>query len=632
MTQQANTAPPTPASGSDALKRLMPYFAPFKSRLFLITALLIIGTLVDLAAPYLLGVAVDQLVGSAERVLPAWLVLLLGRDPGRAEALRIVMLTLATAYVLTWALSVTQFRLMVRMSQSILLTMRAQVLDKLHGLSIDFFDEHQAGDLMSRLTSDTQVINDMFGQGLMRLLRMALGLIGIVIAMISLNWRLALAAFGILPVILLVTAHFSRRVRTAYRATRQTIGAVSAELQENISGVREVQAFAREQETIDEFRAVNQRNRDAHVKAGTLSAVFSPVLDVLSTIATAFVIGVGGYMALRFNPPLVTVGVIVTFLNYVRRFYDPIREIASLYGELQSAIAGSERIFQLLDTPSRITDRPGAVSVPAAVTGHIRYENVSFRYEEDEPVLESIDVEILPGQTIALVGATGAGKSTFVNLLLRFYDVQSGRITVDGHDLRDLSSASLREAIGMVQQDTYLFSTTIMENIRYGRLDATDEQVKDAAKTANADDFIQRLPDGYQSQVGERGSLLSQGHRQMLSIARAILRSPRVLVLDEATSSVDTRTELLIQQALDNLMADRTSVVIAHRLSTIRKADQILLIQYGHIIERGTHDELLDKGEAYYSLYMSQFRGQEDSAAAIIPEGVCPPDLQPDAN
>jgi ABC-type multidrug transport system fused ATPase/permease subunit len=632
MTQQANTAPPTPASGNDALKRLMPYFAPFKSRLFLITALLIIGTLVDLAAPYLLGVAVDQLVGSAERVLPAWLVLLLGRDPGRAEALRIVMLTLATAYVLTWALSVTQFRLMVRMSQSILLTMRAQVLDKLHGLSIDFFDEHQAGDLMSRLTSDTQVINDMFGQGLMRLLRMALGLIGIVIAMISLNWRLALAAFGILPVILLVTAHFSRRVRTAYRATRQTIGAVSAELQENISGVREVQAFAREQETIDEFRAVNQRNREAHIKAGTLSAVFSPVLDVLSTIATAFVIGVGGYMALRFSPPLVTVGVIVTFLNYVRRFYDPIREIASLYGELQSAIAGSERIFELLDTPSRITDRTGAVDLPAAISGHIRYENVSFRYETDEPVLESIDVEILPGQTIALVGATGAGKSTFVNLLLRFYDVQSGRITVDGHDLRDLSSASLREAIGMVQQDTYLFSTTIMENIRYGRLDATDEQVKDAAKTANADDFIQRLPDGYQSQVGERGSLLSQGHRQMLSIARAILRSPRVLVLDEATSSVDTRTELLIQQALDNLMADRTSVVIAHRLSTIRKADQILLIQDGHIIERGTHDELLDKGEAYYSLYMSQFRGQEDSAAAIIPEGVCPPDLQPDAN
>jgi ATP-binding cassette, subfamily B, multidrug efflux pump len=315
--------------------------------------------------------------------------------------------------------------------------------------------------------------------------------------------------------------------------------------------------------------------------------------------------------------------VIVAFLNYLRRFYDPIREIASLYGQMQAAIAGAERIFDLLDAPVSVVDRPDAVTLPAQVTGHIRYEGVSFFYREDEPVLEDVSVEILPGQMVALVGATGAGKTTFVNLLLRFYDARSGRILLDGYDLRDVSGASLRETLGMVQQDTYLFSGTIMENIRYGRLEASDEEVVEAARTANAHEFIQRLPEGYQSPVGERGSLLSQGHRQMIAIARAVLKSPRILVLDEATSAVDTRTELLIQAALDKLMSDRTSVVIAHRLSTIRKADQILLIQDGRVAERGTHDELLNRQEQYYDLYMSQFRRQED-AITPLQDAACP--------
>ncbi len=598
-------------NAGQVLRRLAPYFSPFKHRLIAIGIVLVLGTLADLAAPYLLGVAIDQFIAVPEEGMPLWLSWLVGPDVGRASGLTAVMVTLAVTYAISWLLNVVQFRLMVQVSQRVLLTMRGQILAQLHRLSLDFFDQHQAGDLMSRLTNDTQVINDMFGQGLMRILRMSLTLVGIVIAMVTLNWRLALASFAILPIILAVTAYFSRRVRRAYRETRRTIGAVSAELQENISGIREVQAFARENETIGEFRAVNLRNRNAVVTAETIGALFMPVLEVLSTVAAAVVIGFGGYLVLGFSPPLVSVGVIVAFLNYVRRFYDPIREMANLYGQMQSAIAGAERIFELLDTEQSVKDRPDPGCLPGVLEGRIVYEDVSFRYQEDEPVLDHINAVIEPGQMIALVGPTGAGKTTFVNLLLRFYDVQGGSIRIDGCDIRDVPQDTLREAIGMVPQDTYLFSSTVMENIRYGRLDATDEEVMAAARVANADGFIQRLPEGYQTQVGERGSLLSQGHRQMIAISRAILNSPKILVLDEATSSVDTRTELLIQEALDKLMSERTSVVIAHRLSTIRKADQIFVIQDGQIVERGTHQELLAREGVYYELYMSQFRRQE---------------------
>ncbi len=601
-----------PKDTGNVLRRLIPYFAEYKVRLAVIAVLLVMGTLMDLAAPYLIGVAVDQFIAVPDAPMPGWLSWLLGPDASRTTGLTTVMIVLTVTYATVWGLNVAQFRLMVRVSQRVLLVMRTQILDQLHRLSLDFFDDAQAGDLMSRLTNDTQVINDMFGPGLMRLLRMSLTLVGIVVAMLGLNWRLALASFSMLPIILIVTVFFSQRVRRAYRETRKTIGDVSAELQENISGVREVQAFARESATIGEFRTVNERNRMANVQAETISSLFMPVLDVLSTTAMAIVVGFGGYLVLGFTPALVTVGIIVAFLNYVRRFYEPIREMANLYGQMQSAIAGAERIFELLDTEPSITDHREAAAMPPSIDGQIVYDNVSFAYNEDEPVLDSVSAEIEPGQMVALVGPTGAGKTTFVSLLLRFYDTQQGSICIDGHDVRSVSVASLRRMIGIVPQDTYLFSSTIMENIRYGRLDASDEEVIEAAKIANAHEFIQRLPEGYQSQVGERGSLLSQGNRQMVAIARAILNSPRILVLDEATSSVDTRTELLIQEALEQLMADRTSVVIAHRLSTIRKADQIFVIQDGQIVERGNHTTLLAQGGAYHDLYMSQFRRQEE--------------------
>lgn len=596
------------------VRRLTPYFRPFTAKLIVVGVLLVAVTLMDLAGPYLIGVAVDQFLEPGGAAMPAWLRALGGSDPSRAAGLSVVMGLLATAYAGSWGLRVAQFRTMVRVSQEVLLTMRSQILTQLHRLSLDFFDRHEAGDLMSRLTNDTQVINQMFGEGLLRALGTALTLVGIVISMISLNWRLALASYAILPVILVVTIFFSRRVRRAYRETRKTIGAVSAELQENIAGVREVQAFARENETANEFQAVNARNRSANVQAETITSLFMPILEVLSTVAVAVVLGYGAYLALGVKPPLVSIGVIVAFLSYVRQFYQPIQELANLFGQLQSASAGAERIFDLLDETPTVQDAPDAIALPA-IQGRIEYEGVCFHYAEGEPVLQDVSATIEPGQMVALVGPTGAGKTTFVNLLMRHYPLCGGHVHIDGMDIERATVHSLRAQIGVVPQDTFLFSGSVMENIRYGRVEATDEEVMAAATLANAHGFIERLPQGYQTEVGERGATLSQGHRQLLAIARAILKDPRILILDEATSSVDTRTEALIQRALNTLMAGRTSIVIAHRLSTIRHADQILVIQDGRVVERGTHSELLEREGAYHALYMSQFRRQEELVA-----------------
>jgi ABC-type multidrug transport system fused ATPase/permease subunit len=524
------------------------------------------------------------------------------------------MVLLALAYLTDWAMNVIQFRSMVSVAQRVLLRMRSDIFTQIQRLSLRYYDEHTAGDLMSRLTNDTQVINDVFGVGLTRSLRMGLTLTGIIVSMFLLNWRLTLAAFAVLPLVVVATVLFSRRVRHAYRRTRQTIGAVSTELQENIAGVREVQAFSRERASLDEFQVVNERNRSANVQAQTLTSAFMPLLEVMTTIAIAAVIGVGGYLVLSFDPPLVSIGMIVAFLTYVRRFYDPIRELANLYNQWQAALAGAERIFELLDEVPTVVDAPDAVALPDVV-GQVDYEHVSFSYLGGEVVLKDVSFTIAPGKTLALVGPTGSGKTTVVNLVNRFYDVNEGAIRIDGHDVRAVQGKSLREQIGIVLQDTFLFSGSVMDNIRYGRLDATDEEVIAAATTANAHSFIERLPKGYHTEVGERGHTLSQGHRQLLAIARAILKDPRILILDEATSSVDTRTELLIQRALGQLLQGRTSVVIAHRLSTIRNADEILVIREGRIVERGTHESLLAAQGVYHELYMSQFRRQEQPAA-----------------
>ena len=592
------------------LARLFPYFAPFSRRLGLICLLLLVGTLAELAGPYLIGLAVDAFISPGGSARPVWLVALLGAGGDRRLGLSLVMLMLAASYLVIWAMNVVQFRLMVRVAQKVLLTMRTQIFEHIQALSLSFLDAQEAGDLMSRLANDTQVINDMFGPGLMRILRTMLGLVGIAISMLVLNWRLALASYAILPIIVLATVVFSRRARKAFRQTRKTIGDVSAELQENIAGVREVQAFAREAQNVMEFQVVNERNRLANVEAETLMSAFMPLIDVLSAAAYAIVVGCGGYLILNYDPPLVSVGVIVSLLAYVQRFYGPIRELSQLYGQLQSATAGAERVFDLLGAEPAILDAPNALDLPT-VKGRVEYDHVSFRYVEDEPVIQDVSFAIEPGQTVALVGPTGAGKTTLAHLLVRFYDIDQGALRVDGHDVREVTRSSLRGQIGLVLQDTFLFSGTVADTIRYGRLEATDDQVVQAAKLANAHQFIQRLPKAYETEIGERGATLSHGNRQLLAIARAILKDPGIMVLDEATSSVDTRTELLIQRALAQLLEGRSSLVIAHRLSTIRNADQILVIDEGRIVERGTHESLLALGGVYHGLYMSQFRRQE---------------------
>jgi ABC-type multidrug transport system fused ATPase/permease subunit len=607
-----------PAEAGRTLRRLMVYFHPFRRLLLAALLLILTSTAMQVIAPYLVNVAIDQFIAPTGEPRPVWLESVLPQDISRTAGLTLTMLLLLGSYLINWATTAGQFYLMTLVGQRVLLRMRTQIFERIQTLSLSFFDRHEAGDLMSRLVNDTGVINQVFSFGIVRVSSMSLRLVGIIVVMLILNWQLALASFTVLPVMILTTAIFSRRARVAFRRTRQTVGEVSAELQENIAAVREVQAFAREETNVAEFEAINAANRDANVQAQSILSAFSPALDVLSTIALAIVAGFGGYLAL--SPPsappggggmggAVSVGIIVSFLLYVRRFYQPIRIIANIYAHLQAAVAGAERIFELLDTQPKITDARHAVDLPP-IRGRVEFDHVSFAYQEDEPVLQNICLTAEPGQTVALVGPTGVGKTTLVSLLSRFYDVDEGTIRVDSHDVRQVTRKSLRRQMGIVLQDTFLFSGTVTDNIRYGRLGASDEEVIAAAKLANADQFITRMPEGYQTELGEQGHNLSHGQRQLIAIARAVLADPRILILDEATSSVDTRTERLIQRALDKLLKGRTSFVVAHRLSTIRNADQVIVLEQGRIVEQGTHEELLAAQGLYHALYNSQFRRQ----------------------
>jgi ATP-binding cassette subfamily B multidrug efflux pump len=583
------------SDASTTLRRLLAYLRPFAGHLSITGLFVLVSTVLTVVAPGLIGSAVDLLWRFFRGEIESGLAL---------SGLNRTMLLLLGAYLGGWAGNLGSFYMMVSVGQSVLYELRAQIFAKIQQLSLSFFDEHEAGDLMSRLTNDTEVINQVLSVGVTRLSSSAFTLIGILIAMLLLNWRLALVSFSVLPVMFISTVFFSDRARRAFRVTRQTIGGVSAELEENIAGVKVAQAFSRERANVEAFRQVSAANRDANVTAESITAAFAPTLDVLATVGIAIVVGYGGYLALN---GLATVGTIVAFVQYVRRFFEPVRAIAMIWTNLQSAIAGAERIFELLDTPTAIADAPDAVELPT-IRGRVAFEDVCFEYKPGETVLEDVDLAAEPGQTVALVGPTGTGKTTVINLIGRFYDVCAGRVTVDGRDVREVTRASLRRQMGIVLQDTFLFSGTVLENIRYGRLDATDEEVMEAARLANAHDFISRLPQGYETELTEQGSNLSQGQRQLVSIARAVLARPRILIMDEATSSVDTRTELLIQNALGELLRGRTSFVIAHRLSTIRDADQVIFIQEGRIAERGTHEELLASRGLYYDMYMSQFR------------------------
>jgi ATP-binding cassette subfamily B protein len=540
-----------------------------------------------------------------------------GADERIAALFRLILIMVAlfvTGSVLTGA----TFFTMAWTGQHVLRVLRVEVFEKLHQLSLSYYAEHEAGDLMSRITNDTSAIEQAFSFALVNVFSGILLLFWVAYNMLASNLPFALLSLSVSPLMFIATSYFSGQARKAFRRSREEIGNVNAELQESIAAVREVQAFNRAQENIQQFKEVNAANRDANVRAVAYTSALAPTLEAFSYIGLAIVAGVGGWHLLNGQPlfgTTVTLGLVVTFLAYVQRFNQPIQQIAVLWTNIQNAIAGGERIFNILDEQPAIADMPGAGEMPVLL-GRVEFTEVSHEYEAGVPVLDKVSFTAEPGQTIAIVGPTGAGKTTIINLLPRFYDVTHGSVKIDGIDVRRVTARSLRRQIGIVLQDTFLFSTTVMENVRFGRPDATDEEVLAALRLANADSFIERLPEKYGTVLGERGSGLSQGQRQLLSIARAALADPRILILDEATSSVDTRTERLIQKAFDQLLEGRTSFVIAHRLSTIRNADMILVLRDGRIIERGVHDELLARQGFYYELYMSQFQKQEELEAA----------------
>jgi len=536
----------------------------------------------------------------------------------RIEGLFRLIMIVIVLYVLGSVLTGATFFVMAWTGQHVLRELRLSVFEKLHELSMIYYAEHEAGDLMSRITNDTSAIEQAFSFALVNVFSGILLLVWVAYNMLTASLPFALLSLAVSPLMFIATIWFSGQARKAFRKSREEIGNVNAELQETISSVREVQAFNRADENIEQFKEVNAANRDANVRAVAYTSALAPTLEAFSYIGLAIVTGVGGWYLLTGDAlfgTTVTLGLVITFLAYVQRFNQPIQQIAVLWTNIQNAVAGAERIFTILDETPAVFDKPGAKAM-TEIKGKVEFDEVSHAYEDGVPVLNKVSFSAEVGQTIAIVGPTGAGKTTIINLLPRFYDVTHGSVKIDGVDVRDVTAESLRKQIGIVLQDTFLFSASVMENIRFGRPDATDEEVYTAAKLANADTFIERLPEKYETVLGERGSGLSQGQRQLLSIARAALADPRVLILDEATSSVDTRTERLIQKAFDALLQSRTSFVIAHRLSTIQNADQILVLKAGEIIERGKHAELLKKKGFYYDLYMSQFKKQEEVTAA----------------
>lgn len=570
-------------------RRMLAELIPFRSRLLYACALVLVSAAAQTSAPWLISRAIDRNI-------------LRGDGAGLSRS----MFLLLFIYAAGTLASREQIYQIGAVGQSILASLRRRLFEQFQRLPLRFFDHHPLGDLMSRVINDVETINQLLSQGLTQLLGSLFSLISFLIAMLLLNLKLALASFIVIPLMLLTTSFFAERARKAFRATRETTGDITAGLQEQIGGVRESQAFNRAASNIKRFRQRNTANRNAGVQATGITSAFAPAIDVLSTVGLAIVIGYGGYLVLRGE---LSIGLLAAFLIYIQQLFRPIQMISLVAAQVQSAIAGGERIYSILDEGLEPYDEPDAV-VLRDIAGRIDFEHVSFAYQPEHPVLHDISFSIEAGQTVAIVGRTAAGKTTCASLVARFYDVTAGAVRIDGHDIRAVSRASLRAQTAMVLQEPFLFSGTVADNISYGRAEATREQVERAAQAVSAHAFITELPQGYDTQLGEAGATLSQGQRQLLSFARAILADPRILILDEATSNIDTRTETLIQQALAILLERRTSIVIAHRFSTIQHADQILVLEDGRLVERGTHEMLLAKNGIYAGMYARQFRAR----------------------
>ena len=571
-----------------ALRRLLPYLRPFAPLVLAVGGIVILYTVLGLAGPYLMGVAIDQFIAVKQ-----------------LSGLARISCWMIAVYVLNAALQTVADWLMANVSQRALQRLRQDLFQHLQRLPLRFFDQNPAGELMSRLTNDTEAINQAVAQNVTSLAASILSLVGILAAMIALNLWLALASVVAVPLMFWFTHFVARYTRKGFRELQKSLGTMNAAMEEAISGQRVLKAFHRSSVTAELFRQRNAEVYKASVYANSYALLLMPLTNVLGNFFIVIIAGLGGWLALR---GLVTVGVIATFISYGRSFIQPLRQLANMYNSIQAALAGAERVFEIIDH-SPEADEPLETGAVDGLRGDVVFDKVNFEYQPGVPVIHCMSVTAGSGKTIALAGPTGAGKTTVINLLTRFYDVTGGRIMIDGRDIRTINKRELRRRLGLVLQDTFLFSAPVIDNIRYGRLEATDAECMSAAQTAGAEPFILQLPQGYATQLSERAANLSQGQRQLLAIARAILADPDILILDEATSSVDTRTEARIQRSLLQLMSGRTSFVIAHRLSTIRDADVVLVIDNGQIVERGTHRELLAQRGFYYRLYVSQFKG-----------------------
>jgi ATP-binding cassette subfamily B protein len=583
-----------PKNAWATLARLWLYLRRQTWGLVIVTVLVAVNSLLGVLGPYLMGQAIDAYIQK-------------GDMPGLWHILSVMVAVYLISSVSMW---IQEF-LVASVAQHAVRDMRDELFTRLQSLSLRFFDKNAHGELMSRLTNDVDNVSNVLSQGATNFIRSVLSLIFVAVMMFVVNAWLAVVSLITLPMVALVTRWLSEHTRQGFRDQQESLGNLNGLIEETITGQHVVQAYGREQQAISDFDRANQTLRKAATRAQIYGGLGGPLINFVNNLGRTIVVAAGGWMAVQ---QLATVGTIAAFINYVGQFSFPLNQLAQLYNSIQAALAGAERVFQTMDEAPDLPDLPDARPLEH-IRGEVQFADVCFGYEPGVPVLKHVSLCAEPGQTVALVGPTGAGKTTIINLLSRFYDVDAGSISVDGVDIRRVRKDDLRLKLGIVLQDNFLFADTLMANIRYGRLDASDDEVIAAAKLANADLFIHRLPHAYNTMLTERGSNLSQGQRQLVAIARAILADPDILILDEATSSVDTRTERHVQEALLRLMQGRTSFVIAHRLSTIRNADQVLVINGGEVIERGTHDSLLAADGFYHRLYHSQFKGQMQSMA-----------------
>ncbi|WP_225999155.1 ABC transporter ATP-binding protein [Paenibacillus sp. BJ-4] len=574
-------------------KRLLAYMKPYARQILpILLVMMILGTITKLTVPYLISLAIDKAIAPAWPALPSVKLLLL------------ITGAVLLLYLIQWAANTYRIKFTNIIGQRVIYDLREDLFKHIQKLSFNFFDKRPAGSVLVRVTNDINSLQDLFTNGAVNVLIDCVQLMGIIVILLLINWKLGLAVIVTVPIMFLISTKLRVRIRRAWQEVRMKNSRINSHLNESIQGIRVTQAYTQEQENMAYFDDMNSSSKRSWDKASAMNQVFGPLIDITGGLGTLVLFWFGAHLI---QTDQLTVGLLVAFANYVGNFWEPINRLGQMYNQLLVAMASSERIFEFMDEKPNIANKPGAKDLPL-IRGDIQFENVVFEYEKGRQALKGINLSVEAGQSIALVGHTGSGKSTIINLLSRFYDITSGRLTIDGHDVRDVTVESLRSQISIVLQDTFIFSGTIRDNIRFGRLDATDEEIETAAKAVNAHEFIVQLPGGYETEVEERGGMLSMGQRQLLSFARALLANPRILILDEATASIDTETELKIQDALQVLLEGRTSFMVAHRLSTIRNADHIVVLDHGEIQESGNHEQLMKKHGIYRGLVEAQFR------------------------